>query len=495
MAWFSQLTSKTAQMYKKFQGVGCTSDYHKTKTEIEQQIDALYNVPNQFCNRCKNLKKNIIKKNTELQSCYNTSGLLSIVSTENINKFINSCPDSNCRYPPITRNKPVVLKQPNKNPCSIKGGCTEKVAPPKAQKDKPSPALVAENSKAKSLEGKASQAQDQRHSVADVNTLSLPQIKASNSYLGNQHEVSESRVNHPSGKPESLDKQVQHPSVQTTSPSSELNIPSIAFSSQSTFNGDSASSSNSQEERLDNGTSEGNQVVDRNVGNNQLQEHSVDVQSSIPEVPVDETDTVREHINGDLVNQVIFKEGTGNEGLNTMSPEGLVSSDGDVGAQDEIGTGSDSIIVQTLNRDSGGDNHGTMRNEIDYHTKISDFNDAGDEPRSSEHSYIRHTYSTEKGNELTNDKSDIIGKIFEAISNNDHIIQASVPMGIVLLLSLLFKYTPLWRVLTKKDRKKGAGIIEELNSVVQEPSIMDEERSIPFSYGAFEYSTFDQNVY
>ncbi|KMZ82440.1 hypothetical protein PVIIG_05842 [Plasmodium vivax India VII] len=52
------------------------------------------------------------------------------------------------------------------------------------------------------------------------------------------------------------------------------------------------------------------------------------------------------------------------------------------------------------------------------------------------------------------------------------------------------QFTPLWRVLTKKNRKNGAGIIEELNSVVQEPSIMNEE-SIPFSYGAFEYSTFD----
>ncbi|VUZ99982.1 PIR protein, partial [Plasmodium vivax] len=56
-------------------------------------------------------------------------------------------------------------------------------------------------------------------------------------------------------------------------------------------------------------------------------------------------------------------------------------------------------------------------------------------------------------------------------------------------------FTPLWRVLTKKNRKIGAVINEELNSVLQEPSIMDDERSIPFSYGAFEYSSFDQNVY
>ncbi|KMZ79026.1 hypothetical protein PVIIG_00417 [Plasmodium vivax India VII] len=495
MAWFSQLTNRVAQMYKTFQGAGCTSDYHRAKTEIEQKIDDLYKVPRQFCKKCKDLKKNIDQKNTELQRCYNSSKLISIVSTDNIKNFIKACPDFNCRNPTITHNKPVKLNQRNENPCSVGGRCTEKVAPPKAQKDKPSPALGVENSKAKSLGGKASLDQDQRHSVADVNALSRPQTKASDSYLSTEHEVSETTVNHPSGKPESLVLQAQPLSVQSTSPSSELNISSSAFSSQSTLTGDSVSSSNSQVERLTNGTSEENQVVDRNVRDNQAQEHFVDVESSILEVPVENTATVREHINGDILKQDMDKEVASNKGFITVSPDGLASSYGVVGVQDGSGTGDGGITAHTLNSDSGGDNYDTKRNEIGVHTKIPDFKAAGDEPRSNEHSYIGHTYSTEKGNELTNDKSDIFGKIFEVISNKDHIIQASAPMGIVMLLGLLFKFTPLWRVLTKKNRKKGAGINEELNSVLQEPSIMDDERSIPFSYGAFEYSTFDQNVY
>ncbi|KMZ89787.1 hypothetical protein PVMG_06055 [Plasmodium vivax Mauritania I] len=116
----------------------------------------------------------------------------------------------------------------------------------------------------------------------------------------------------------------------------------------------------------------------------------------------------------------------------------------------------------------------------------------------SEHLCIGTPCNAENGSGLVTDndnKSDFFGKIFEVISNKEHIIQASAPMGIVLLLGLLFKYTPLWRVLTKKNRKKGVGINEELNSVLQETTIMDDERSIPFSYGAFEYSTFDQNSY
>ncbi|VVA00192.1 PIR protein [Plasmodium vivax] len=90
---------------------------------------------------------------------------------------------------------------------------------------------------------------------------------------------------------------------------------------------------------------------------------------------------------------------------------------------------------------------------------------------------------------------DKVHKIFDAIPNKEHVIKASAPMGIVMLLGLLFKYTPLWRALTKKNSKKGASINQELHSVLQEPSIMDEERSIPFSYGAFQYSSFDQNSY
>ncbi|KMZ95089.1 hypothetical protein PVMG_05616, partial [Plasmodium vivax Mauritania I] len=112
-----------------------------------------------------------------------------------------------------------------------------------------------------------------------------------------------------------------------------------------------------------------------------------------------------------------------------------------------------------------------------------------------EHLCEGNSCNAEQVDEVTDGSLDIYGKVVNTIKNNPQIIKTSAPIGIALLLGLLFKYTPLWRVLTKKNRKKGAGINEELNSVLQEPSIMDDERSIPFSYGAFEYSTFDQNSY
>ncbi|VVA00336.1 PIR protein, partial [Plasmodium vivax] len=88
------------------------------------------------------------------------------------------------------------------------------------------------------------------------------------------------------------------------------------------------------------------------------------------------------------------------------------------------------------------------------------------------------------------EKSGIFDQISNVIiKNKENVIKTSIPMGIVLLLSLLFKYTPLWRILTKRNRNKRSHMNEKLQRVLQQPSIGNEERSIPFSYSAFEYSS------
>ncbi|VUZ99914.1 PIR protein [Plasmodium vivax] len=86
--------------------------------------------------------------------------------------------------------------------------------------------------------------------------------------------------------------------------------------------------------------------------------------------------------------------------------------------------------------------------------------------------------------------TEIFNQIFSTIQQNkENVINTSIPMGIVLLLSLLFKYTPLWRILTKRNRKKQSHMNEKLQRVLQQPSIGSGERSVPFSYSAFEYSS------
>ncbi|VVA00233.1 PIR protein [Plasmodium vivax] len=69
-----------------------------------------------------------------------------------------------------------------------------------------------------------------------------------------------------------------------------------------------------------------------------------------------------------------------------------------------------------------------------------------------------------------------------------YIINAVIALAILLLLILLIKYTPLRTIFTKKKRKKQNDMNEKLQRVLQQPSTESEQRRIPFSYSAFEYS-------
>ncbi|SCA60808.1 VIR protein [Plasmodium vivax] len=70
-----------------------------------------------------------------------------------------------------------------------------------------------------------------------------------------------------------------------------------------------------------------------------------------------------------------------------------------------------------------------------------------------------------------------------------YIINAVVALAILLLLILLTKYTRLGKIFTKKKRKKRNDMNEKLQRVLFEPSNGSEEKRIPFSYSAFEYSS------
>ncbi|CAI7721813.1 hypothetical protein, conserved [Plasmodium vivax] len=81
------------------------------------------------------------------------------------------------------------------------------------------------------------------------------------------------------------------------------------------------------------------------------------------------------------------------------------------------------------------------------------------------------------------------------ISENDdvipyqkYIINGLLPLVFIILLTLLIKFTPLGTLFTKKKRRKQKQMNEKLQRVLSEPSAT-RERSVPFSYSAFEYST------
>ncbi|VUZ99444.1 PIR protein [Plasmodium vivax] len=140
-----------------------------------------------------------------------------------------------------------------------------------------------------------------------------------------------------------------------------------------------------------------------------------------------------------------------------------------------------------------GTTHGNISTGGGDHTKGSNVNDAGIETHNNAKSCMETPCSNEQSTQLNAHNSEKLG-IFNHISkvlleNQGHMINASIPMGIVMLLTLLFKYTPLWRIFTKRKRNKRSHMNEKLQRVLQQPSIEREERSVPFSYSAFEYSS------
>ncbi|KMZ77166.1 hypothetical protein PVIIG_05642 [Plasmodium vivax India VII] len=162
---------------------------------------------------------------------------------------------------------------------------------------------------------------------------------------------------------------------------------------------------------------------------------------------------------------------------------------------DEVPTSADSIVADTTD-------------SVQFDSKGVGGADIGKLVIDSEHARVKTPCSEmpstqaihngdscikEQDNELVHNNDNNLGifnDIYQMIlSNKDNMTNASIPIGIVLLLSLLFKYTSWWSLLTKKKRKKPAEMNQELHSVLQVPSIFDEERSIAFSYGAFEYSS------
>ncbi|KMZ77303.1 hypothetical protein PVIIG_05662 [Plasmodium vivax India VII] len=65
--------------------------------------------------------------------------------------------------------------------------------------------------------------------------------------------------------------------------------------------------------------------------------------------------------------------------------------------------------------------------------------DSHDHPHGKEVSFIGTTYSTTPNTEITANNNDILSKVINAIQDNPQIIKTSAPIGIALLLGLLFK--------------------------------------------------------
>ncbi|KMZ76910.1 hypothetical protein PVIIG_06173 [Plasmodium vivax India VII] len=488
MAFFSPLASRASQLYQRYQGVGCTSDYHKTKTEIEQKIATLDETnPRHFCKHCRKMKEMIINKDAEFKKCpVDKSNKLKLIDVnDDIQRFIDECITFNeCVLKRSARNKQVTLKSTNTDLCGKNRRCNNGQAPKDGVVSKEQPRLATEASKSGgSLWQKSQSTRVEQAEGKDLKQKMLvsktPMIANTlSNFVKTQHGESESVNNNQSITSAQVETSTQPLTASGQKITTEVDNHAISPTPLSSSGHESDS---------------GIPVPGSHTNKGPVPKNSPDDQS-YRNTPGEQDTAENIALGKDLAREVVVTKAPGSE---VPAGEGFVqtyhrgpNADGLQSSSSDTKV-KDSVIERFAHPGTIHDNISNGRRDD---TKISDDNGAGDELRRGEGSCTVPPCITGKGNELSNDQSNIFSKFVDAISNKDHIVQAS-PMGIVLLLSLLFKFTPLWRVLTKKNRKKGASINEELNSVLQEPSIMYDERSIPFSYGAFEYSSFDQNSY
>ncbi|CAG9481976.1 unnamed protein product [Plasmodium vivax] len=491
MTWWTGRSNNNRSALQKLQEVRCISNYHQCKAEIEHKIHTFrYNRSKLFCSKCIELRDDIIQRSKGLQECYNSSKLLPIEDTDKINEFINKCPDlRKCLNPPNKPvSKPVVSKGQKADSCTGHGNCKEKIVTPDEQASKAAPVITAGISQAKRSEEKAS-LKDRGHSDGEqlrdgkVILQTKPEANPPGDSVRTQDEGSKSTVNLPSVSTEETGTPMQYVSPPSTLTSIELGTTPSSLSSQSSVTIGSHSSSNTQVEDLNKGGPITNLSGVQIEGANQLQNIDVAAQNN-QGLARDNTHAIETSVGtvsgstssrGDKAD---YDESSSEDANDRLTNDQIGNAVVDQGNPDS--RGSHIQVANSGDLDVRDESHSMYTNESIHPTNNSDFDT---------------TSVKVPGSELTYGNANEVGifnQIFNTIQRNKkNVINTSIPMGIVLLLSLLFKYTPLWRILTKRNRNrnKRSHMNEKLQRVLQQPSIGSEERSIPFSYSAFEYKS------
>ncbi|VUZ99476.1 PIR protein [Plasmodium vivax] len=529
-------------MYQKLKDAKCISSFMEFKTETEKQISKLgKKKPSDFCKQCVNIKETIIKKDREFKGCLtDISKQLKLIDVNGeIKDFTDECISvySQCVQKRLSRDRKLVeSKRISEKSCDTNGSCKQKISTV-PQKNKSSPRLAPEPRSTGSSQRQISQnprgelenAEQSRQQA--VIREDQKDVKGAAITIEAKGEASESVATHHSGTPVPVVTSMQHSSL-ASSEAQVLDMhkgadPQHNRSTQHSHSDNTGQTSDSRgkfpqlklsgNQDSDGKTQIGN-IPDKDIPGSQVHSEQALAMKTAEGSPTAQNDLISKE-RGDqnpissstvIANTEIltpdhvdsFRAGISDSSSDHLTTSYMSSAVRSTDEKNFRPKGSDNASTDSEVSVGVENNHAAIRSE-DNHNKSDDAQHVDQVThciKNADGALVDSgTTCTEKhDNVLFNGNGNILDtlkKFFDSIPNKNHIMQASAPMGIVLLLGLLFKYTPLWRVLTKKNMKKGAVINEELNSVLQEPSIMDDERSIPFSYGAFEYSSFDQNVY
>ncbi|CAI7718369.1 PIR protein [Plasmodium vivax] len=460
----------------------CLTNYSIIKNEFEQRITALSRNKNRnYYNEHNKIRNYIIEKNKELNSCYGDNLLrIKLIDDPDITSFLENCPSrSNCPRNRVSQVKKVVVPKHAAEDSCKKGGrsCNKelpgiKVEPGPNEGQRDAVVSSTRNSKVQdSIDPNLNHAKVDGLKQEDT-THAQPGIKTFGKSVDRESEASKPADN------------------QNSSPVGHVELPKDLIHDLT----------HSAPTEL------GGQLIDS---------HSQGSSEHVP-VSIDNSQEMSSDKNPDLKSPLSANTSDGQD--SSAKPLETKDSKGDDSTTETLDT---PVLSNTISGDSNSINQVT--NDVTLHhvcTGEGCPNGAGDgekrafdapvsgQAASPDVTHIEYDGNQEHGNSTTchepscrdipndeliardSEKSSIFDKFSNVIiKNKENVINTSIPMGIVLLLSLLFKYTPLWSILTKRKRKKQSHMNEKLQRVLQQPSIASEERSIPFSYSAFEYSS------
>ncbi|SCA59542.1 VIR protein [Plasmodium vivax] len=453
MDWLFRGPSRFVNNYQRYYSGPCMNSYSKLKSEINQKIDDFYNAKHKnIYNEWRELYNYINAKNASIKHCVDNGYIKSNLNEdEKIKNFKSICNknricsinvESNINTnPPLTRTGRV-------EPCKRGTNCKTETA----GKSKLRPELDEQSSKAARLQIPKAQSTSREHAggeepnkqsavlplQSDVKTLL-------NSIKSEDHEQ-ESVTNKQSSIFVQGSSSTQALADIGDTPPTELNLQAGDSPSQSSSPGESNAGGTLRVSYSDRSLPQNNLTHDQTLNDNprHMQTHQdggVEIQDHNHENVVPElsyrvstlgTDSASKKLDD---KDSVVKDGNRpvyNEVAHTLEPAS------------HLDTRNEDVVIASAEGVSSGDTSFNRETDGDQGVPdaVNDREIKNGQERGSEHLCNGIPCNAENGSGLdtgNGNKSDIFSKFVDAISNKVHIVQASAPMGIVLLLGLLFK--------------------------------------------------------
>ncbi|KMZ79868.1 hypothetical protein PVIIG_05646 [Plasmodium vivax India VII] len=450
------MLSNARGLMRTYKSAECTNNYFSVKTEIERRIDDFNKTRHRnIYAQWDKLNKHITTEDQGLKTCYENGYISARLNDEekiiNFKKKCNS--DGTCNNGASPARKPPIIKPTTQGTCKETKDCKNET--PERVNVKSQLRLVSGATDSKSSEIKnpqeQGQKQDDRLKSRQESVVSHPQtsIMPSGSSVGTHDRASQQIVNHHTTTSGEVETQEQPLNASSPSGIRGLDSPPSGPSSQCISEETSDLTCTSMGKNLETKDIQTNQH-----SGNPLDTNHSESQGSLSKIDSGET-------GGD---KNIIRETANNLSSTEGTPGSVQSADEDSFPLATEGGSIDTVVSDPENNDSEEVSSAPLaitpssdadNNGVTYVGKSTNFRAPDDESHNvnvshdhrhgSEASCIGSTCNAEHNTEITSDNNnnDILGifsNVFNTIKQNkDNMITASIPMGILLLLSLLFK--------------------------------------------------------